>query len=83
MWSSRLDFLQALDVVDAGDLADSVHDFLEVFQVGDFQDHVDAGLAVLAAGFHAADIGFGVADDGGDLFEHAQRSSQRRVIFTG
>jgi hypothetical protein len=36
--------------MDAGDLADSVHDFLEVFEVGDFEDYVYAGLAVLATG---------------------------------
>jgi hypothetical protein len=31
-----LDLLQSLHVVDAGDLADAIDDFLEVFQVGDF-----------------------------------------------
>ena len=60
--------MQSLDVVDAGDLADSVHDFLKVFEVGDFEDYVDAGLAVLAAGLHVADVGLGVADYSGDLF---------------
>src|SRR5580658_3872225 len=83
MWSSRLDFLQPLDVVDAGDLSYSVHDFLVVFQVGDFQDHVEAGLAVLAARFHAADIGFGVADDGGDLFEHTPTVIAEESDFYG
>ena len=63
-----LDLLQSLHVMHAGDLADAVHDFLEVFQVGDFQDYVYAGLAVLAAGFDVADVGVGVADHGGDLF---------------
>ena len=58
----RLDLLQSLHVMHAGDLADTVHDFLEVFQIGDFEDHVYAGLAVLAASFYVADVGVGVAD---------------------
>ena len=45
-----LDFLQALDVVNTGDLADPVNDSLEVFQVGDLEDYVDIGLAVFGAG---------------------------------
>src|SRR5579862_1655346 len=49
----------------------SVHDLLEVFEVGNLEHHVDAGLPVLAAGFHASDVGLGVADDRGDLFEHS------------
>ncbi len=40
----------------ARDLPHSVHNFLEVFQVEDFQDYVHAGLAVLAAGFDVADV---------------------------
>src|SRR5260370_16978320 len=43
-----------------------------MFQVGDFKDDVDAGLSVFAAGPHVADVGVRVADDGGDLFEHAE-----------
>ena len=63
-----LDFLQSLHVMHAGNLADTVDDFLQVFQVGDFQDYIYAGLAVLAAGFYVADVGVGVADQSGDLF---------------
>ena len=55
----------------AGDLPHSINDLLQVFQVSDVEDDVNAGLGVLATGFHAADVGFGVADDGGDLFQHA------------
>ena len=44
-----LDLLQALDVMDAGDLANSVDDSLKVFQVGDFEDYVDVGLPVFGA----------------------------------
>src|ERR1022692_4953508 len=68
----RSDLLQSLHVVHAGNLSHSVHDFLEVFQVGDFQDYVYAGLAVLALGFDVADVGVSVADHGGDLFQHAE-----------
>src|SRR5258708_16846280 len=50
----------------------AVDDFLEVFQVGDFEDYVHAGLSVLAASFDVADVGVGVADEGSDLFEHAE-----------
>ena len=44
------DFLQSLYVVDAGDLADSINDSLEVFQVRDFEDYVHVGSAVFGAG---------------------------------
>src|SRR3981189_3454131 len=67
----------------AGDLADTVHDFLEAFQVGDFQDYVYAGLAVLAASFYVADVGVGVADEGGDLFEHAEAVVAEKRDFDG
>src|SRR4030081_2084030 len=67
----------------AGDLADTVHDFLEVFQVGDFQDYVYAGLAVLAASFYVADVGVGVADEGGDLFEHTEAIIAEKRDFDG
>src|SRR5271156_1670406 len=69
--------------MDAGDLADSVHDFLEVFEVGDFEDYVYAGLAVLAAGFDVADVGVGVADYGSDLFQHAEAIVTEKREFYG
>src|SRR5258708_34218789 len=53
-------------------LPHAVDDFLEVFQVGDFEDYVHARLPVLAASFDVADVGVGVADEGSDLFEHAE-----------
>ena len=43
----------------------------QVFEVGDVEDDVDDGLAVGGAGFDVADVGFGVADDACDLFQHA------------
>src|SRR6266849_9471047 len=58
-----LDFLNSLYVMDARDLPYPVHDLLQVFQVGDLKDDVDAGLSVLAAGFYVADVGVSVADD--------------------
>src|SRR6266851_5485342 len=78
-----LDFLQSLHVMHPGDLADTVHDFLEVFQVGDFEDYIYAGLAVLATSFYVADVGVGVADEGGDLFEHAKAIIAEKRDFDG
>src|ERR1700693_2554377 len=67
----------------AGNLADAVDDFLQVFQVGDFEDYVHAGLAILAAGFDVADVGVGIADKGGDLFEHAEAVVAEKRDFYG
>src|SRR6266478_7526107 len=80
---TTLDFLQSLHVVNAWDLPNTVHDFLEVFEVGDFEDYVHAGLAVLAARFYVADVGVGVADEGGDLFEHAEAVVAEKRDFYG
>src|ERR1700676_1526947 len=78
-----LDFLQSLHVMHARDLADTVHDLLKMFQVGDFQHHVYAGLPVLAASFDVADVGVGVADEGGDLFEHPEAVIAEKRDFYG
>ena len=51
----------------AGNFADAVDYVFEVLQVFDLHDDVDVGLAVFGAGAYAADVGFEVADDGGDL----------------
>ncbi len=80
---TTLDLLQSLHVMHPRDLPHSVHDFLEVFQVGDFEDYVHAGLAVLAARFYVADVGVGVADEGGDLFEHAEAVVAEKRDFYG
>src|SRR6266566_256022 len=56
------------------DLPDTVHDF---------QDYIYAGLAVLAASFDVADVGVGVADEGGDLFEHAEAVVAEKRDFYG
>src|SRR6266478_5639662 len=80
---TTLDLLQSLHVVDPRDLPHSVHDFLEVFEVGNFEDYVHAGLAVLAASFYVPDVGVGVADEGGDLFEHAEAVVAEKRDFYG
>jgi hypothetical protein len=63
-----LDLLQSLYIMNAGDLANSVDDSLQVLQVGDFEDYVDVGLSVFGACRNVTDIGVSVADDGGNLF---------------
>src|ERR1700690_1990568 len=80
-----LDLLQSLHVVHAGNLPHTVDDLLQMFQVGDVEHHVDAGLAVVAAGFHAADVGFGIADHGRDLLQHAEAivAEQRELYRIG
>src|SRR5580693_1081600 len=82
MLQFALDLLQSLHVVDAGNLPHPVHDFLKVFQVGDLQHYIYAGLAVLAAGFYVADVGVSVADYGCDLFQHAKAVvAQQRELY--
>ena len=67
----------------AWDLAHAVHDFLEVLEVGNFQDYVHAGLPVLAAGLYVADVGVGIADYSGDLFEHPEAIVAEQSNFHG
>src|ERR1039458_5243996 len=52
-----LDLLQSLYIMNAGDLANSVDDSLQVLQVGDFEDYVDVGLSVFGACRNVTDIG--------------------------
>jgi hypothetical protein len=59
--------LQPLHIMHTGDFAHSVDYVFEVLEVFDFHDDVDVGLAVFGAGAYAADVGFEVADYGGDL----------------
>src|SRR6202051_3561762 len=56
----------------AGDLAQAGHDLFEVFEVGDVEDDLDAGLAVGGVGADVADVALGIADDAGDIFQHAK-----------
>ena len=69
--------------MDTRDLADAVDNALQVFEVGNFEDHVDVGLTVFAAGRDVADVGVGVADDGGDLFKHAEAIVAEQRDFYG
>src|SRR5258708_17166489 len=50
-----LDLLQSLHVMHPRNLPHAVDDFLEVFQVGDFEDYVHAHFPVLAASLYVAD----------------------------
>src|SRR5215469_4806047 len=61
----------ALDIAHAGNAAQAGDDALHVLEVFNFEHHVDGRLAVGGAGFDVADVGVVVADDGGDLLEHA------------
>src|SRR5271170_1075221 len=56
----------------AGNLADAVDDVFQVLQVGDIENNIDVGLCIRAAHLDIADIGFRVADDGRNLFQHAE-----------
>src|ERR1700728_3435599 len=66
------DFLQPLYLVDAGDFAQARHDLFEVFEVGDVENDLDAGLAIGSVCADVADVALRVADDAGDVFEHAE-----------
>src|SRR5579884_207586 len=65
------DFLDALDVVHAGYFAKPVDDGFEVFEVGDIENDVDAGLTIGGARFDVADVCSAVADHNRDFFQHA------------
>src|SRR5215467_11080796 len=77
------DLLQPLHVVHAGNLAHAGDDRLQVFQVGDFQHHVDACLPVSGAGFDVPDIGVIVTDHGRDLLEHSEAVVAEERNFDG
>src|SRR5713226_8544663 len=67
-----LDFLQPLYVVYAWNLAHAVDDVFQMLQVSDIENDVDIRLRVRAAHLDIADVGFGVADHSGNLFQHAE-----------
>src|SRR5690242_1436216 len=54
----------------AGNLAHAVDDVFQMLQVSDIEHDVNVGLAIAGAGLDVTDVGLGVADDGGDLFQH-------------
>src|ERR1700690_3794929 len=66
----RLDLLQSLHVVNAGDLTHAIDDVFQVFQVGNVEHDVDIRLAVVGTGLDVADVGLGIADHGGYLLQH-------------
>src|SRR5215472_4474506 len=68
--SCRSHLLHALHVLHAGDLAHAGDDALKVLEVCYVDNHVDCGMTLGGLGFDIADVGVGVADDGGDLLQH-------------
>src|SRR5271166_2227713 len=70
--TTLLNFLQPLHFVDAGNFAQASHDLFQVFEVGDIEDDFNAGLAVGGVGSDVADVALGVADDAGDVLQHAE-----------
>src|SRR5208283_3293318 len=63
--------LHSLHFTHAGDLAHANEDAIQVLQVGNVGDDVHRGALVGRLGFHVANVGVGVTDDGSDLLQHA------------
>src|ERR1700730_306281 len=68
----RLDLLQSLHVMHAGNLTHAVDDVFQMLQVGNVEHDVDIRLTIVGAGFDIADVGLGVADHGGYLLQHPE-----------
>src|SRR5947209_11970480 len=66
-----LDFLLPLHIDDAGDLADSRNNPFQVLHIFDIDSNVDGSATIAGTDIHVADVGVVVADDGGDLLQHA------------
>src|SRR5580692_6106345 len=43
-----------------------------MFQVGNIENDIDVSLPIRTAHLHIPDVGFGIADHGGHLFQHAE-----------
>src|SRR6266851_686270 len=56
----------------AGNFAQAGHNLFQVFEIGDVEDDLDAGLAVGGMGPDVADVALRVADDTCDIFQHAK-----------
>src|SRR5580658_1361031 len=56
----------------AGNLAYAVDDVFEMLQVGNVENDIDVSLPIRTAYLHIADVGFGIADHGCNLFQHAE-----------
>src|SRR6266853_4980796 len=63
--------VEAFDAEYAGDFPDIGHDALELLAVGDFQGEVDPGMQIVGVAGEGADIRAGIADDAGDVRQHA------------
>src|ERR1700692_3951256 len=67
-----LDLLQPLHVVHTGNLAHAIDDVFQMLEVGNIENDIAICLPIRAAHLHVADVGFGVADHGRDLFQHTE-----------
>jgi hypothetical protein len=67
-----LDFLESLYIMHAGYFAHPVDDVLQMLQVSNVENYIYVGLAIGGTGFNIANVGLGVADDCGDLLQHAK-----------
>ena len=74
---SVLELLHSLHIAHAGDLAHAAHDSLQVLEVGDVGDDFHRGMVFGGLGFDVADVGVGVADDGGDLLSTCRDGCRR------
>src|SRR5271163_679563 len=68
----RLDLLQSLHVMHPGNLAHAVDDVFEMFQVSNIENDIDVSLPIRTAYLHIPNVGFGIADHGCHLFQHAE-----------
>jgi hypothetical protein len=67
-----LNLLQPLNFMHAGGFPKAGHDLFEMFEVGDVEDDLDAGLTVFGVRANVADVALGIADDAGDVFQHSK-----------
>src|SRR5437764_12959130 len=70
--SRQLDSLQSLYVMNAGNLSYAVNYSFQMLEVFDFDYNIYVCLTVRGTRFDVANVGFAVADDGGDLLQHAE-----------
>src|SRR5580704_3284723 len=68
----RLNLLQSLYIVHAGNFAHAIDDVFEVLEVGNVENDIDVGLPIRAAYLHISNVSFGVADHRRYLFQHAE-----------
>src|SRR5579863_6423536 len=66
------DFLQPLNFVYSGNFAQTIDDLLQMFQVGDVEHDLNAGLAVGGMRGDVFYVALGVADHSGNVLQHAE-----------